>query len=154
MESLYAAQDPLISHVALSQHNLSSLLAILTSISHQRSSLALALSNLNRLMVGTSNSLTTFFEKTEPNLSKWTTLLEGVEGSMGAIGKVAIASELLMKPGHTREASMASTTGGEAVKERTLGNFVNRDKMMAIMDGCAKTLSRCCFAARMQESIG
>lgn len=139
-----AANDPLASHIALSHHNLSSVLALLHSLGFQRASLQLALSNLNRVMTGTSTSLSVFHEAAAPNFVKWEDLLEGWEGAMGAIGKVAVVGGLITRAaGHTREGSAGSGMGKEKEKERVLGDYVSRDKMVAVRDGCAKVLGEC-----------
>lgn len=55
---------------------------------------------------------------------------------MDAIGKVVVVSGLLTK---------ASGTGGSQLKaggesKRYLGDYVSRDKMTAVRDGCARLL--------------
>jgi autophagy-related protein 11 len=71
----------------------------------------------------------------------WAGLLEGLEGNMDAIAKVNLASGLVGK-GHTRDVSTASVGGVTLAKEkeRFLGDYVSREKMLAVRDGCAKVL--------------
>ncbi|KAI5474197.1 hypothetical protein MNV49_003971 [Pseudohyphozyma bogoriensis] len=133
------AQDPLQSHIALSHHNLDTLRALIHSISLQRASLELALSNLTRVMTGTSSSLTLFAESSATSFESWDKLLEGWEGYMEAIAKVQVVAGLLGKSGHNRESSITSSTGKE--KERVLGDYVSRDKMLAVKEGCARVLA-------------
>lgn len=135
------AQDPLPSHIGLSLHNLDTLRALIHSISLQRASLQLALSNLNRVMTGTSTSFSVFLEATTPNIERWTKLLEGWEDAMEAISKVQVVGGLLGRggAGHARDGSTASSGMGKE-KERYLGDYVSRDKMLAVRDGCAKVL--------------
>ena len=72
-------------------------------------------------------------------------MLEGWEGAMGAIGKVAVVGGLITRAaGHSREGSAGSGMG----KERVLGDYVSRDKMVAVRDGCAKVLGECDRALR------
>ncbi|KAL8292575.1 hypothetical protein RQP46_001187 [Phenoliferia psychrophenolica] len=133
--------DPLHSHVALSYHNLEALRALIHSISLQRASLDLALSNLNRVMAGTSTSFTVFRETAAPSIQAWSQLLEGWEASMEAISKVAVVSGLIGRPaGHARDPSTGMSTIGRD-RERFLGDYVSRDKMLAVKDGCAKVLA-------------
>lgn len=89
-------------------------------------------------MTGTETAFNLFRESSAPNIKAWTKLLEGWEASMEAISKVSVVSGLIARPGgHAREQSM-STMGKE--RERFLGDYVSRDKMLAVKDGCAKVL--------------
>jgi autophagy-related protein 11 len=121
-------------------HNLETLRALIHSISLQRASLQLALSNLNRVMTGTSASFSVFLEASSPNFTAWTSLLDGWEDSMEAINKVSVVTGLIGRAGHARDGSTSSWTGKD--KERFLGDYVSRDKMLAVRDGCAKVLSK------------
>lgn len=129
------------SHESLSQHNLFTLHALVTSIHLQIDSLALALANLRRVNSGTSSSFTLFLESAQPALQKYERLLAGWEGAMDAVGKVAVISGLLTR---TTSATVgnASTVGGAGGqdKQRYLGDYVSREKMLAVRDGCAKVL--------------
>ena len=141
IDMVLLALDPLPSHVSLSYHNLTTLRALLSSLALQRDSLSLGLSNLQRVMTGTSTSLAVFLEASNPSLQMWAGLLEGLEGNMDAIAKVNVASGLVGK-GHTRDGSTASVGGVTLAKEkeRFLGDYVSREKMFAVRDGCAKVL--------------
>lgn len=137
--------DPLESHVALSAFNLSTLRALIHSISLQCDSLGLALSNLTRVNTGTTTTLSSYRAGASPSLQGWTKLLEGWEANMEAIAKVAVVSGLLgrgVSAGstgqHSREGSTASAL---REKERFLGDYVSPDKMLTVKDGCAKVLS-------------
>lgn len=150
------AEDPLTSHLSLSHHNLATLRALISSISLQRDSLALALSNLHRVNTGTASSFALFLEAAEPTLERYEALLAGWEGAMDAVGKVAVVAGLLTRhpqqPSggagaslHAREGSNASVAAATAAvgsieKQRFLGDYVSRDKMLAVRDGCAKVL--------------
>ncbi|GAA5997952.1 uncharacterized protein JCM10292_006930, partial [Rhodotorula paludigena] len=150
-------EDPLTSHLSLSQHNLATLRALISSISLQRDSLALALSNLRRVNTGTASSFALFLEAAEPTLERYEALLAGWEGAMDAVGKVAVVAGLLTRhpqqPSggagaslHAREGSNASVAAATAAvgaveKLRFLGDYVSRDKMLAVRDGCAKVLA-------------
>ncbi|GAA5835557.1 hypothetical protein JCM11251_002963 [Rhodosporidiobolus azoricus] len=139
-------EDPLTSHLSLSHHNLSTLRALISSIHLQHSSLALALSNLHRVNTGTSSSFSLFLDSARPNMERYERLLGGWEEAMDAVGKVGVVAGLLMRGGHGREgstASMVSAGAGEKEKEkqRFLGDYVSRDKMLAVRDGCAKVLA-------------
>lgn len=91
-------------------------------------------------MTGTSTSFSVFLEATAPNVDSWTKLLEGWEDAMEAIGKVQVVSGLIGRSGgHARDGSTASSGLGKE-KERFLGDYVSRDKMLAVRDGCAKVL--------------
>ena len=121
-------------------HNLETHRALIHSISLQRASLQLALSNLNRVMTGTSTSFAVFSEVAVPNVDSWTKLLEGWEDAMDAISRVQVVSGLVGRAGgHVRDGSTASSGMGKD-KERYLGDYVSRDKMLAVRDGCAKVL--------------
>ncbi|GAA5901455.1 hypothetical protein JCM6882_006282 [Rhodosporidiobolus microsporus] len=143
-------EDPLPSHLFLSHHNLSTLRALISSIHLQHSSLALALSNLHRVNTGTSSSFSLFLESARPNMERYERLLGGWEEAMDAVGKVGVVAGLLMRggggaAGHGREGSTASMVSGAGVgekeKQRFLGDYVSRDKMLAVRDGCAKVLA-------------
>ncbi|BGP47932.1 oligomeric, coiled-coil, peripheral membrane protein [Rhodotorula kratochvilovae] len=148
-------EDPLTSHLSLSSHNLATLRALISSIELQHASLALALSNLHRVNTGTSSSFALFLEGAAPTLERYEALLDGWEAAMDAVGKVGVVAGLLMRHagsgsvggggvGHGREGSSASLAmrgaGGED-KQRVLGDYVSRDKMLAVRDGCAKVLA-------------
>ena len=53
---------------------------------------------------------------------------------MGAVGKVIVVAGLMGRGGNA--AASASVMGAQ--KERVLGDYVSRDKMVAVRDGCAK----------------
>ncbi|TNY19397.1 hypothetical protein DMC30DRAFT_400574 [Rhodotorula diobovata] len=151
-------EDPLTSHLSLSHHNLATLRALISSIQLQHASLALALSNLHRVNTGTSSSLALFLEGAQPTLERYEALLGGWEAAMDAVGRVGVVAGLLMRGGaggsgsvtsagqghgHARDASAGSAValrGGED-KQRVLGDYVSRDKMLAVRDGCAKVLA-------------
>lgn len=72
---------------------------------------------------------------------------------MDAVGKVGVVAGLLGRgggggggQGHGREGSLVSQQGTPEVgkekseKQRFLGDYVSRDKMLAVRDGCAKVL--------------
>lgn len=147
------AQDPLTSHIALSHHNLSTLRALIHSISLQRASLQLALSNLHRVMTGTSTSFSVFLESATPSYTEWGALLQGWEGAMDAVSRVVVVQGLLGK-GHSRDGStglgLGSGLGTPKEKERFLGDYVSRDKMLAVKDGCEKVLSESAASARVR----
>ncbi|GAA5983219.1 hypothetical protein JCM11641_006854 [Rhodosporidiobolus odoratus] len=153
-------QDPLPSHLSLSHHNLTTLRALISSIHLQHSSLALALSNLHRVNTGTSSSFTLFLDSANPAMERYERLLGGWEGAMDAVGKVAVVAGFLARggsggtggsgiTGHGREGSSVSAvgtaggggTGAVQEKQRFLGDYVSRDKMLAVRDGCAKVLA-------------
>ncbi|BGP15965.1 hypothetical protein JCM10213_004780 [Rhodosporidiobolus nylandii] len=140
-------EDPLTSHLSLSHHNLATLRALIASIQLQHSSLALALSNLHRVNTGTSSSFSLFLEAAAPQMEKYENLLKGWEGAMDAVGKVGVIAGLLSRgsgrpdQGHGREGSTASMAQGGQDKQRFLGDYVSRDKMLAVRDGCAKVLA-------------
>lgn len=138
-----AAEDPLPSHISLSQHNLATLHALLSSLSLQRDSLSLALSNLQRVMTGTSTSLAIFLESNSAALEGWEELLQGWEGNMEAITKISVVNGLLSSRVITGVgASLTAGNGAVPVKERErfLGDYVSREKMTTVRDGCAKVL--------------
>lgn len=60
---------------------------------------------------------------------------------MEAISKVQVVGGLVGRggAGHARDGSTASSGMGKE-KERYLGDYVSRDKMLAVRDGCAKIL--------------
>lgn len=138
------AEDPLHSHLSLSLHNLQTLHALISAIQLQHASLALALSNLHRVNTGTASSFSLFLESAQPTMERYEALLTGWEESMDAVGKVAIVAGLLMRhasggnTGHARDGSTSSVPQPE--KQRYLGDYVSRDKMLAVRDGCAKVL--------------
>ncbi|PRQ76033.1 hypothetical protein AAT19DRAFT_13055 [Rhodotorula toruloides] len=138
-------EDPLHSHLSLSLHNLQTLHALISAIQLQHASLALALSNLHRVNTGTASSFSLFLESAQPAMERYEALLTGWEESMDAVGKVAIVAGLLMRhassgsSGHAREGSTSSVPQPE--KQRYLGDYVSRDKMLAVRDGCAKVLA-------------
>lgn len=132
--------DPLPSHIALSFHHLSTLRALLSSLALQHDSLSLGLSNLHRVMSGTSTSLAVFLEASNPSLETWTGLLQGLERNMDAIAKVKVVAGLAAKS----QGSTASVSGAKD-KERFLGDYVSREKMLAVRDGCAKVLGEVAF---------
>ncbi|BGP31874.1 oligomeric, coiled-coil, peripheral membrane protein [Rhodotorula toruloides] len=138
-------EDPLHSHLSLSLHNLQTLHALISAIQLQHASLALALSNLHRVNTGTASSFSLFLESAQPTMERYEALLTGWEESMDAVGKVAIVAGLLMRhassgsSGHAREGSTSSVPQPE--KQRYLGDYVSRDKMLAVRDGCAKVLA-------------
>lgn len=160
-----AAEDPLTSHLSLSHHNLATLRALISSIQLQHASLALALSNLHRVNTGTSSSLALFLEGAQPTLERYEALLGGWEAAMDAVGRVGVVAGLLMRGGaggsgsvtsagqghgHARDASAGSAValrGGED-RQRVLGDYVSRDKMLAVRDGCAKVLGPSGFSCR------
>ncbi|GAA6064622.1 hypothetical protein JCM10212_006067 [Sporobolomyces blumeae] len=161
-------EDPLSSHLSLSLHNLSTLRALTSSITYQRSSLSSALSNLHRVNTGTLSSFSLYLESAEPSLTRYENLLNGWEANMEAIKRVAIVHGLLVRGGsgsssvtatgtaianasgngmglglgHQREASTAgaASRSGEE-KQRFLGDYVSSEKMAAVRDGCAKVLA-------------
>ncbi|GAA5944747.1 hypothetical protein JCM3775_006486 [Rhodotorula graminis] len=162
-------EDPLTSHLSLSHHNLATLRALISSIQLQHASLALALSNLHRVNTGTASSFALFLEGAQPTLERYEALLGGWEAAMDAVGKVGVVAGLLMRgtgaagasvtsagqgpgqgQGHVRDGSSGSAVavrgggggaaGGEE-KQRVLGDYVSRDKMLAVRDGCAKVLA-------------
>lgn len=142
---MISALDPLPSHISLSFHNLTTLRALLSSLALQRDSLSLGLSNLHRVMTGTSTSFAVFLEASNPLLSTWTELLEGLEGNMDAIAKVNVVGGLVSRT-HGREGSsisVAAVGSASKEKERFLGDYVSREKMLAVRDGCAKVLGTC-----------
>ncbi|GAA5982073.1 hypothetical protein JCM10908_004726 [Rhodotorula pacifica] len=132
-------EDPLPSHLSLSQHNLFTLQALVTSIHLQIDSLALALANLRRVNNGTLSSLTMFLESAQPAMQRYERLLEGWEGAMDAVGKVAVISGLLTRTTGTNASTVG--VGGGQDKQRYLGDYVSREKMLAVRDGCAKVLA-------------
>ncbi|GAA6027326.1 hypothetical protein JCM8097_002595 [Rhodosporidiobolus ruineniae] len=139
-------EDPLPSHLSLSLHNLGTLRALIASIHLQYSSLSLALSNLHRVNTGTQASFELFLESANPAMERYERLLEGWEGAMDAVGKVSVVAGLLVRGGqgggHERDGSMGAGGGGSVVeKQRFLGDYVSRDKMLAVRDGCAKVLA-------------
>ncbi|SCV71224.1 BQ2448_2812 [Microbotryum intermedium] len=129
-------QDPLHSHIGLSLHHLDSVHSLIHSIALQHSSLHLALSNLHRVNTGTHASLQVYLDSTQPNLQTWQGLLEGWEDSMIAIGKVGVASALLGK----RASGMGGSSVNSQAQERFLGDYVSRDKMGAVKEGCKRVL--------------
>ncbi|KAG0667117.1 oligomeric, coiled-coil, peripheral membrane protein [Rhodotorula mucilaginosa] len=137
-------EDPLPSHLSLSQHHLFTLQALVTSIHLQIDSLALALANLRRVNSGTFSSFSLFLESAQPTMQRYERLLEGWEGAMDAVSKVAVISGLLTRTAGS-SAGNASTVGvggaGGQEKQRYLGDYVSREKMLAVRDGCAKVLA-------------
>lgn len=91
-------------------------------------------------MTGTSTSLSLFLETASPSLEAWTKLLEGWENSMDAVGKVSVVNGLIGRSGHSRDGSIGVSSGLGKEKERFLGDYVSREKMVAVRDGCANTL--------------
>ncbi|GAA5909918.1 uncharacterized protein JCM6883_003133 [Sporobolomyces salmoneus] len=152
-------EDPLTSHLSLSFHNLSTLQALTSSIKNQRSSLSLALSNLHRVNTGTSTSFRLYLETANPMMDRFERLLTNWEENMNSIKKVRVVNGLLVRNtastsassvvgAHQREgstsqasASKGGTGGGIEEKQRFLGDYVSREKMMAVRDGCAKILA-------------
>ncbi|GAA5822681.1 hypothetical protein JCM3770_003366, partial [Rhodotorula araucariae] len=143
-------EDPLTSHLSLSEHNLTTLRALISSIELQHASLALALSNLHRVNTGTASSFALFLEGAAPTLERYEALLDGWEQAMDAVGKVGVVAGLLVRHsgsasvgGHGREGSTGSVAlrGAGEEKQRVLGDYVSRDKMLAVRDGCAKVLA-------------
>lgn len=103
-------------------------------------------------MTGTSTSFGLFLDTANPNLEAWTRLLEGWEDSMDAVGRVSIVDGLVGR-GHSREGSTGAPGSSGKDKERFLGDYVSRDKMLAVRDGCARVLGevhsvRACFCRR------
>jgi len=145
-------EDPLTSHLHLSIHHLSALQDLTSTITNQRSSLSLALSNLHRVNTGTSTSFHLYLETAKPLMERYEALLEGWEENMSSIRKVRVVSGLLVRGGsgsgstiaghqHQREGSTASANKGGEEKQRYLGDYVSAEKMMAVRDGCAKVLA-------------
>lgn len=136
------AEDPLLSHLSLSEHHLATLHALVDSIHLQIASLALALANLRRVNSNTFSSYALFLENAHPSLARYECLLDGWEGAMDAVGKVAVISGLLSRSGAGGTASASTVTGHAAAqdKQRFLGDYVSREKMLAVRDGCAKVL--------------
>lgn len=134
-------EDPLPSHLSLSQHHLFTLQALVTSIHLQIDSLALALANLRRVNSGTLSSFSLFLESAQPTMQRYERLLEGWEGAMDAVSKVAVISGLLTRTaGSSAGNSSTVGVGGGQDKQRYLGDYVSREKMLAVRDGCAKVL--------------
>ncbi|GAA6002527.1 hypothetical protein JCM10207_001163 [Rhodosporidiobolus poonsookiae] len=154
-------EDPLTSHLSLSLHNLATLRALITSIHLQHASLTSALSNLHRVNTGTASSFSLFLDAANPTMERYERLLAGWEASMDAVGRVKVVAGLLSRGGggsgmagasiahghghgHGREGSTASASGAASAageKQRFLGDYVSRDKMLAVRDGCAKVLA-------------
>lgn len=153
----FTVEDPLPSHLSLSQHHLFTLQALVTSIHLQIDSLALALANLRRVNSGTFSSFSLFLESAQPTMQRYERLLEGWEGAMDAVSKVAVISGLLTRTAGS-SAGNASTVGvggaGGQEKQRYLGDYVSREKMLAVRDGCAKVLGECCMAEETREREG
>lgn len=138
-------EDPLPSHLSLSQHHLFTLQALVTSIHLQIDSLALALANLRRVNSGTFSSFSLFLESAQPTMQRYERLLEGWEGAMDAVSKVAVVSGLLTRTagsnaGNASTVGVGGGGGGGQDKQRYLGDYVSREKMLAVRDGCAKVL--------------
>ncbi|SCZ99570.1 BZ3500_MvSof-1268-A1-R1_Chr3-1g06109 [Microbotryum saponariae] len=131
-------QDPLHSHIGLSLHHLDSVHSLIHSIALQHASLHLALSNLHRVNTGTHASLQVYLDSTQPNLQTWQGLLESWEDSMIAIGKVGVVSALLGKRG----TGLGSSSVNSTAQERYLGDYVSRDKMGAVKEGCKRVLGK------------
>ncbi|GAA5959935.1 hypothetical protein JCM3765_000650 [Sporobolomyces pararoseus] len=142
-------EDPLSSHLHLSIHNLEILKFLTHSIKNQRSSLSLALSNLDRVNQGTVESFKTFNETNSDSFKKFEQLLKSWEENMNSIKKVRVVNGLLVRNTSSSSLSVVNTTttsqgstikGGEE-KQRFLGDYVSTEKMVAVRDGCAKVLA-------------
>lgn len=72
---------------------------------------------------------------------------------MDAISRVQVVSGLVGRGGgHLRDGSTASSGLGKD-KERYLGDYVSRDKMLAVRDGCSKVLCQSrLIRARLRRS--
>ncbi|GAA5928432.1 uncharacterized protein JCM15063_003877 [Sporobolomyces koalae] len=152
-------EDPLTSHLSLSLHNLSTLQALISSITNQRASLSLALANLHRVNTGTCTSFRLYQETATPQLDQYEQLLQGWEHNMDSIKRVRVVNGLLVRGGssatsqrwndasnHQRESSSTGQPGsavrsGPEEKQRFLGDYVSTEKMVAVRDGCAKVLA-------------
>ena len=159
----FAAQDPLHSHIGLSEHNLVTLHALLTSLVLQRDSLSLALSNLSRVLASTTTKLTDFLENNTAQITHWRGLLEKGAENMDAVSMVGVVSGLISR------GSTSTSTGGTPIigavsgfgaslnnagkeRERFLGDYVSRDKMVAVREGCAKVLGESLLGPEGVES--
>lgn len=141
MLTVFVAEDPLSSHVALSEHNLGTLRALIDSLTLQRDAVELAINNLHHFVNSSRNALSLLHESYAPKLDLWTRLLAGWEGMMEAISRVALVDRLLTRTSR-RERGVGSSSASEKGR-RYLGDFVNRDKMAALRDTCDKVLCAC-----------
>ncbi|KAM0750493.1 hypothetical protein T439DRAFT_326457 [Meredithblackwellia eburnea MCA 4105] len=134
-------EEPVESHVQLSHHNLGTIYATIEAISLQRASLDLALSNLHRVNADNQGSVDHFQKESKEKIEGFSKLLQGWESAMEAIAKVPVIAGLTAK-GHSRDGSAAAGMSGLGKeRERYLGDYVSRDKMLAVKDGCAKVLA-------------
>lgn len=151
----FAAQDPLLSHVGLSEHNLVTLHALLTSLVLQRDSLQLALSNLSRVLASTTTKLDDFLENNIAQINHWRGLLDKGAENMDAVSMVGVVSGLISRgSGSTSGTPTIGAVSGVGAslnnvgkeRERFLGDYVSRDKMVAVREGCAKVLGESCVS--------
>lgn len=116
---------------------------MLQSIALQRASLQVAIANLVQVIRNTNTQINHFTDHAHPSLESWTRLLDGMEPALEAINLVPVIPGLNSRSaGHARGVSAASAMSTGRDKDKVLGEYVRREKMVVVRDECAKVLGK------------
>ena len=116
---------------------------MLQSIALQRASLQVAIANLVQVINNTNTQINHFTDHAQPSLASWVKLLEGMEPALEAINLVPVIAGLNSRSvGHARGASAASAMSNGRERDKVLGEYVRREKMVVVRDECAKVLGK------------
>ncbi len=111
------------------------------SIALQRASLQVAIANLVQVINNTNTQINHFTAHAHPSLTSWAKLLDGMEPALEAINLVPVIAGLNSRSvGHARGASAASGISNGRERDKLLGEYVRREKMVVVRDECAKVL--------------
>ncbi|CAD6577200.1 MAG: oligomeric, coiled-coil, peripheral membrane protein [Cyphobasidiales sp. Tagirdzhanova-0007] len=102
-------------------------LDLITCIRHQRASISAALLNLERHRGGRQEAIHAYSHFASPLLTSYRTLLAVYPASIALVSKVKVS--------HKMQVSKSIET-----KERLLADYVSKEKMESVRDGCKKTL--------------
>lgn len=98
-------------------------------IRHQHLALTAALHNLERHRGGRQEAITAYNHFASPLLTKYKDLLAVYPACMALVSKVRVSAKMQTSP-----------SANTPAKERFLSDFVSRDKMENVRDGCQRTL--------------
>lgn len=110
-----------------------------TSLRYQLDALKIASNTLDLHVLAISDAFEGISSSAQPELNKQATLLGGIDADLDIIGHVKVHREFLSA--NVRQAIDA----GE--KPRTLGHYVNRDKMVEVAQSCRRVHSECSIYA-------
>lgn len=104
----------------------------------------MAIANLIQVIHNTNTQINHFTEHAHPSLLAWAKLLDGMEPALEAINLVPVIAGLNSRgAGHARGGSAASgLSHGGREKDKVLGEYVRREKMVVVRDECAKVLGK------------